>query len=273
MKIPMVVALALAAAGLLQQPAPPAPAPVDAARVAAAASAWTTRFERSLSGLLFRERYVQKYMQGGSSRQTHLEANIFLLKASPTEPFVLYRDVYQADGRAVKSHTKRLQEILTTSAPSWMSEARRLTEASARYNAGFGRRTVNVPTMPLEYLAPARVAGLAFKDSGEAPVTVGGLDVVVIEFTETARPTLVRGAGRRDLPARGRYWIHAASGAVVRAFVEFVGRGHVEVEYALHETLGVWVPVKMTDVISGVTGVAEYDEFQRVVVSTKDAIK
>ena len=272
MKPSIALVIALAATGAMQQ-APPARAPVDAATVAAAASAWTTRFERSLSGLLFRERYVQKFMSGGSSRQSQLEANVFLLKASPTAPFVLYRDVYQVNGRAVKGHTKRLEEILTTSAPSWMSDARRLTEASARYNAGVGQRTVNVPTMPLEYLAPARVAGLALGDSGDAPVTIGGLEVVVLTFTETARPTLVRGPNRRDIPARGRYWIHPASGAVVRAFVEFVGRGHVEVEYGLHETLGVWVPKTMTDVIAGVTGVADYDEFQRVVVSTGEIIK
>jgi hypothetical protein len=192
--------------------------PIDIAEVAARASRWTHRFEAGLSGLLFRERYVQTWVDRGS-RKSELEANVFLIKPSPDARFVLYRDVYRANGRDVTDHTDRLQKLLTENSKRSMNEAQRLADASARFNAGNRTINVNVPTMPLAYLAPARLAGLRL--SGDPGVTerVRGLDVVVVEFSEIARPSLVLDTARRSIPARGKYWVHPASGAVVRAYV------------------------------------------------------
>jgi hypothetical protein len=264
------VILALLAQAPATAPAPQAP--LDLSALLQRASHWTLRFEASLSGLLFRERYVQTWVDRGS-RKSELEANVFLIKPSADSRFVLYRDVYRANGRNVTDHTDRLQKLLTENSKRSMNEARRLADASAQYNEGSRRINVNVPTMPLAYLAPFRVGGLRLRGDVAATETIRGLEVVVVEFTETARPTLVRDEKGQNIPANGKYWIHPGSGAVMRAYVELAGRGYMEVDYALHETLKVWVPISMTEEIQSVTGKAEYDRFQRVEVTTGEISK
>src|SRR5688500_2919061 len=113
MRLPGMIVAACALLASAQQPAQRPDD--DLARVVAAASAWTARFEQGLSGLLFREKYLQKIYGaspatqgtiGFSGRRARLtEANVFLLRADSTGEFVLFRDVYMSDGREVADHT------------------------------------------------------------------------------------------------------------------------------------------------------------------------
>ena len=283
--------LACALLAAAQQPAPAAgsPASTDVTRVVAAASRWTARFEAGLSGLLFRERYLQTTngsssaiqamtTPGGRRDQLLLEANLFLLRAGATGELVLFRDVYKAQGRDVTDHTERLQKLLTAGTAASISQARRLSEASARYNVGNVNRTVNIPTMAFRYLEAPRIGGVRFSHAGRD--TVDGLPTVMIDFEEVGTPTLVRGSAYRDVPGRGRYWIHADSGAVVRALVEFDAydlSGRMEITLMLHPQLAAWVPKEMTEVWRALgqrtTGLAQYDRYQRLDVSTTEAIK
>ncbi len=291
MRLSVLLVTALALLTPAQQPAPAAgvPASTDVTHVVAAASQWTARFEAGLSGLLFRERYLQKTdgassaiqamtTPGGRRDQLLLEANLFLLRADATGEFVLFRDVYKAPGRDVTDHTERLQKLLTAGTAASITQARRLSEASARYNVGNVNRTVNIPTMAFRYLEAAQIGGVQFCHAGTD--TVDGLPTVMVDFEEVGTPTLVRGTAYRDVPGRGRYWIHADSGAVVRARVEFDTydlSGRMEITLELHPELAAWVPKEMTEVWRALgqrtTGLAQYDRYQRLDVSTTEAIK
>lgn len=257
-------------------PLPPQPAaPVPVGELLARASRWTARFERSLSGLLFRERYRQQ--QGPGNRL--LEANVFMLRPPGFGGFVVYRDVYRVDGRDIGDHTARLQALLTDGSASAMAQARTLTDESARHNLAGVRRNINVPTMPYEYLTAEHVRGITVREAGRE--TVAGLNVVVVDFQETARPTVVRSAGTTDVPATGRFWIHPESGAVPRAMSEFTvdrDKGRLDVQLTLHPALSLWVPKEMTEVWEGgqgrrLVGLARYDRFQRLNVATAEIIK
>jgi hypothetical protein len=191
---------------------------------------------------------------------------------------VVYRDVYSDNSRKVSDHTDRLAKLLADGTPKSMKQVRELTNASARTNMGGIARNVNIPTMPLEYLIPSHVSGLRFKAAGRD--VSAGLPVVVVEFEETARPTLVQGARDSEVPATGRFWIHPESGAVVRALLMLTGRnarGRMDIQLQLHDTLSVWVPKEMTEVWQSpgrtVTGFARYDNFQRLNVMTTEVIK
>lgn len=273
-------ALVVALAALVTAQAPQADA--DAARLLAIASSWAVRFELGLSGLLFRERYTQSVTQGSGgavlSRDRSLESNVFLLKPASQPQFVLFRDVYRANGKEVGDHTERLATLLTSGASGAMTEARRLTDASARYNISSLAGNVNIPTMPFGYLAPKIISSLNARITGTEKV--GGLKTTVLEFDEVGSPTLVRGPGGDDLPAKGRYWIDPASGAVVRAEVQLAANrmsGKVRVDLELHKTLGAWVPRVMNDSWNGdgqrVVGRADYDNFKRLAVATTEIIK
>lgn len=269
----------LMAAALLAVPQPSA---VDS--LAASASRWAAAFEQDLSGLLFRERYLQTADVGfstgraGSKAELHLEANVFLLRAPGRQGFVVYRDVYRAGGQDVTDHTERLQQLLTAPTADSLAQAQRLTDASARFNVGAINRNVNTPTMALEFLTEANIGRLEMREAGRD--TVDGLVCVVVAFGETARPTLVRGERDADVPARGRYWIDLITGAVPRAIVEFATDayvGRIEMRLARHPVLKAWVPVEMseswTSSTSNASGTARSDRFQRLAVSTEEIVK
>jgi hypothetical protein len=272
----------LAAVSVLVWQAPAARAEQDSglAAVVASASRWAAGFEESLSGLLFRERYLQKADGLSSipgarrqrSQQVRLEANVFLLRPAPAAPPVLFRDVYAVNGRAVGDHTERLRKLLTAGSAEAIEQARRLTDASAGYNLGPARRNINIPTMAFAYVLPGRVAGTRFAHAGEA--RINRLPTVMIDFEEAARPSLVRSASDGDVPAKGRYWIDPASGAILQALMELdapSAAGRLQIEVAWSNDLGMWVPRRMTEVWQAlgekIVGDAEYDRFQRLVVT------
>lgn len=288
------VLLAASASILLPQAAPPA---VDIAQLVKLASGWTVRFETSLSGVLFHERYEQSLsadgvtmrMNAGAplSRSTggsgnlgrlFLEANIFLIKPPGADRFVVYRDIYRTGRDALEDHTDRLQALLVENTASSFAHAKRLTDASARLNVGPIDRNINTPTMAFEYLKPEHLARLRVRPVGRE--VVDGRELVVIEFQEIGSPTLVRGENDADSPATGRYWIDPASGAVPRAAIELKVSpytGRLEVKLALHDEMKIWVPTEMTEVWTAgtrrVNGLAHYDRFQRLAVSTEEIVK
>src|SRR5688500_2500095 len=287
MRLPGMIVAVCALLAFAQQPAQTSDD--DLARVVADASAWSARFEQGLSGLLFREKYLET-IDGGSPatqgtisrvsgrRERLTEANVFLLRADSTGEFVLFRDVYISDGREVADHTARLERLLTDGSAQSVEQARRLTDASARHNIGRVNRNINTPTMAFRYLEATRSGGVQFTRAGDA--TVNGLPTAIAEFEGVGSPTLVRGAGGSDVPARGRYWIPPGSGAVVRAHVDFAGKdvsGRIEIDLMLHEKLAAWVPQEMTEVWRAygqrTTGLAQYDRYQRLSVSTGEIIK
>ncbi len=250
MRLSVLLVTALALLAPTQQTAPKAQD--DVTHVVTLASRWTARFEQGLSGLLFRERYLQKIdgaslgTQGtissrGTGRELFTEANVFLLRADATREFVLFRDVYSRNGRDIADHTQRLEKLLIDGTAKSFEQARRLTDASAANNVGFVTRNINIPTLAFRYLEASRIRSVQFRRAGEA--TVNGLPTAIVEFQEIGIPTLVRGRNDSDLPASGRYWIHPGSGAVVRAHVEFTAldvTGRMEVDLTLHGGLAAW---------------------------------
>lgn len=264
----------------------PQPAAVDA--LAASASRWAATFEQELSGLLFRERYRQTSgsglelgvrLQVAPQSETRLEANVFLLRVPGREGFIVYRDVYRAGSEDVTDHTDRLQALLTANTADAFAQARRLTDASARFNTGPVTRNVNTPTMPFAYLTPENIGRLRLTDAGEG--TIDGRAVAVVAFEEVARPTLVRGEGGADVPVSGRYWIDPITGAVPRAVVEFQTsggyKGRLDVRLTYDERLKAWVPSQMSETWessgSNASGLARYDRFTRMSVSTDEIVK
>ena len=288
----MFVPLAASAAMLLQA-APPA---VDIAALVKLASGWTVRFETSLSGVLFHERYGQSLSSdamtmgmtagpplsrstGGSANRGSLfiEANIFLIKPPGADRFVVYRDIYKTGSKELTDHTDRLQALLVENTAASLDQAKKLADASARANLGPVSRNINTPTMAFEYLKPEHLARLRVRPAGRD--VVDGRELIVIEFQEIGSPTLVRGDYDADSPASGRYWIDPVSGAMPRAAIELKASpytGRLDVKLALHEELKIWVPVEMTELWTAgtrrVNGRATYDRFERLAVTTKEII-
>ena len=158
-----------------------------------------------------------------------------------------------------------------------LAQARRIAQESARFNLGNITRTMNVPDMALEYLQPRQGARIRFEALRNE--TIDGRPVVVLRFTESAGPSIVRNLMGADLLARGRVWAEPDSGAIVRTellLADRVSNGSCTVEFRVDPRLGIRVPIKMTERY-GMTGetidaVARYSDFRRFTVSTDEKL-
>ena len=72
------------------------------------------------------------------------------------QPWGMFRDVVELNGRKLKDHEGRLATLFASPAPTALSQARKILEESSRYNPG-ARRDVNLPTLALKWLAQGSI--------------------------------------------------------------------------------------------------------------------
>ena len=260
-------------------------------------------YERSFSDLLAEETYTQrvespltlKYSETLKSvvgvracsvcRRT-TRADLVFVRLTGEIPWASYRDVFEVDGRKVREHEQRLVLLLSNPRADAQEQARKLLEASAAYNIGPVKRTVNLPTLPLLFLLPRNQERFEFRLGGRR--SIAETEAVELIFRETSRPTLVKGPRNTDLPAQGRFWVDAARGTVVRSEVEFdfgpEAEARVTTDYRPEPALAMWVPAEMREHFADVPraqvptfpapfkGVARYERFRRFSVSTEERV-
>jgi VWFA-related protein len=187
-----------------------------------------------------------------------------------------FRDVTQVDGKPVTDRGSRLHDLFETGAPD-LNAAKRIDVENARYNIGPVKRTFNVPTATLFFFTPANLHRFAFRSRGTEPVD--GADVLVVEFHETAKPTLVMNGLGKDVPCSGTLWIDPADGHVVKTRLLLTGyagdrsAASVDVTFRRHPEFDMWVPASMHEsYVTGsgsVSGDARYVDFRRFQTSAK----
>jgi hypothetical protein len=130
-------------------------------------------------------------------------------------------------------------------------------------------RTVNVPTLALEFLEPAAQTRSRFKKVRED--TVEGVRAWVVSFEERARPTRIRTTRGQDVKTRGLAWIDPDAGRILRTELnpqfQHGLTARIATTYAADARLGLRVPVEMTEVYGmesrTLTGTATYTNFRR----------
>jgi hypothetical protein len=150
--------------------------------------------------------------------------------------------------------SERLLELLARG-PDEQRRAATIARESARYNLG-EPRTINVPTLPLEFLHPRNRARLTF--TLLTTEQIGGRQLRRITFEETHRPTLVRGQANEDLVSYGSAWIEERTGRIleaeVRTFAPAAGKGAreavIRVWFVEHPGLGFLVPSRMHEIFA-----------------------
>jgi len=244
--------------------------------------AYVEQFLRDLGTMVAEEQYIQSvrsapgFNRGGDMRR-ELRSD-FLLVNVPGQGWTPFRDVFEADGRAVRDRQDRLTSLfLSGTTANALEQARRIMDEGARYNIGGGTRNINVPTLALMYLGPDTRSGVRFTE-GKADRSGDGR---VIEFLEVQRPTLIGTTGSRNLPAHGRLWVDDATGTITRTELRAEDTGveaEVNVTFELDANIGRWLPKRMEDRFkrrgdaSEVRGVATYSRFRRFQVSTTEEL-
>lgn len=276
-----ILTLAAPQARATQTPAfPPLPVLLDRA------AAYVDQYERRFSAVMSEETYRQTAnIRSGAlvtNRYRVTRSQVLMVNAG-ADNWLWFRDVLEVDGSPLRDHVARLEALFqkpASASAQALSEANRIAEASAKYNLGPVRRNVNVPTMALSYLRWTQRARSSFRE--DHVDKVGGDQAEVVTFVETKRPTIVRGAGNADIPAKGKFWIDA-SGRVDRTELSLSDgasnlRASIDVTYGPQPKVAVWVPVKMRehyDMGHGqmITTEASYSHYQKVVVTVDVKIK
>lgn len=181
-------------------------------------------YEAELSTLIADERYVQEeiytapgtqlYTPRPPSTQRVTEAEVLFLRLPGPAPWFGVRDVRKVDGKVVDRAGPSLAELMARPGDDLRKRAEAIVAASSRHNLG-GRRTINMPTVPLEALGRNNQPRYEFKRGGRT--RIHGTPIVRLEFQEFSEPTLVRGVDGETLWMRGTGWVDPETGALWRA--------------------------------------------------------
>jgi hypothetical protein len=246
----------------------------------ARSAAYLDDYEARFSAVISREDYQQTekgFFLGVPQTWSRKTAAQFLILNAGSGTWLGFRDVFEADGEPVPDRLERLATLLATPATDSARAAALANEIvaeSARYNLGSVTRNVNVPTMALVFLRREQQGRSSFHEDGTERTSDNRV-VQIVAFTERSRPTLVRSANTRDVPASGRFWIEA-SGRVDRTELSLAAPDKVKatgtVMYGAQPRLNVWVPLTMREHYEDgswdkVDAVATYSDFAVPTVS------
>lgn len=189
------------------------------------AGEYAADYHERFTALVAEERYVQRTgpdphrpMMGRSlvERERILRSDYVIVRDLAGEgSWAAVRDVLEVDGEPVTEDRGRLHALLQDNSRPLAQRLRALADLHAKYNLGDVYRTINVPTLPLEFLLPDRQPRFRFKDRGTA--TLHGVPASRVTFEERERPTIVRSPEGRDVVSRGTFWLDPATGAVLRS--------------------------------------------------------
>jgi hypothetical protein len=262
------------------------------------AGEYVRTFEDSFRIIVAEETYVQRLRASPSGlvQQTRrLASDVVFVRAPGTGlPWWLLRDVYEADGHAVRDRQARLERVLVGGDADGYRRARAIADEGARFNLGRGYRNFNVPTLVLSFLHPSLQPRFSFARKGRD--TIEGRAYVEIAFRELSPPTVVRGPDSHpDVPATGRVWIHdGRDGTVGRTELVLelredgvTTRASLTTEYRPYQPLALWVPAEMRDrvetelvgargrsgTVEVVEGLAAYSGFRQAGVSTQEEFR
>ena len=228
------------------RPAPPAkpsaeaaPRDAEAQRLLARAADYVSGYEREYSMLVAEETYSQNVR----SLRQQTRSDLLLVHQEGTGTWVSFRDVFEVNGKPVRDREDRLRRLFLDPSAEAQTQLQAIKEESSRYN---------VPLFALKFLDDRNVWRSRFSVSGTKDVD--GVATIRLAFQEMARPTMVRNRDDEDIAAKGWFLIDPVSGAITGSQMHFdFSDGSVidfTVKYGRDTTMGMWVPVEMTEVFS-----------------------
>jgi hypothetical protein len=230
-------------------------------------------YETTLAAVVAEERYWQALEFAATparGRQSRTLISDYALARSPGgHAWTGFRDTYEVDGVQVRDRQDRLVALMAEGSVSSARQALQISRANARHNLGeeVVARTINVPTVALDFIHPRNRSRLAIEKRGEE--TLNGVRVWTLAFREQERPTLLRTPDGRDRRARGELRVDPDTGEVLRTDLTWDGSpgGFIVVHYRRDDRIGALVPDTMLEEYRGarglVTGKATYTNYRR----------
>ncbi len=243
------------------------------------AGAYAADYHERFTVLVAEERYVQRVGPdpargaGGAIEQERILRSDYVIVRdfAGSNSWLGVRDVFDVDGQPVNADRTRLQSLLGDTTRPLAARVRALADLQAKYNLGDLYRTINVPTLALEFLLPDPQPRFRFKHTGTTAFR--GASVWIVTFEERDRPTIIRTPEGRDVRSSGTFWIDPATGSVLRSELrtgQIPGRplhSIIIVSYTHNTRFDMLLPDDMNELyISGrmrIEGHATYTNFRR----------
>ena len=255
---------------LVATPLPATGAEPDLSILLRRAGEYVRSYHETLTTIVADEMYVQRATRLNEDEQERtLKSEFALVRGAPGEDLWLaIRDVVEVDGKRIAEQS-RLHALLTGARGSLRAAALAIATEQAKYNLGDIFRTINIPTLPLEFLLPDRRSRFRFTRTGT--VALSGSSASAVSYEERSRPTIIRTPNGRDVVSKGMVWIDETTGQVLKTELNTVGprglRAVITVSYGFEPRLGFLVPVTMHESYSAgatqISAVATYSNFRR----------
>lgn len=213
-------------------------------------------YESELSNFIADEHYVQEERRrNGTPTQRVIDSEVLFLRLPGHAEWYGVRDTKKVDGKPVSGAGQTLAELMKNPGRDLLERLAAIVEASSRHNLG-SRRTINVPTVPLEALGARNHSRYIFKVSGKTRIS--GVEVRRLDFQEFDEPTLVQSVDGGSLWSRGSAWVEIRTGALWRAeltvgpdrpgmFRRTSLESHIRVEFTREAALNLLVPKELTE--------------------------
>ncbi|MBP7779576.1 MAG: hypothetical protein KA371_20865 [Acidobacteria bacterium] len=221
-----VVMLALPAASLRSQTVAVPGTPIDVGQLRERLHDYLRTYESLLGEVVAVERMTQRagVMQfgdpiaGSRNLPRTLESDVAFVGLPGGVGWLGYRDVLRVNGRPTRRAGPSLSALLSLQNGDATDRARALLFAGAIHNLG-APRTINLPSLPLEFLHPRNAGRLTLSPSQPADTTRGACRGRQLDLVETLRPTLIQRPLGGDMPSRLSAWVEPESGRLCRAEV------------------------------------------------------
>jgi hypothetical protein len=256
-----------------------APAAAGLEHVLSLAGNYASRYADTFSHIVAGERCRQWWQSGDTTTSRTTLAEMVFVRLPGLLPWGTFRDVFERDGQAVRPQDRRLEALFVHASADALQQANAILRQSASHNLGPVYRTANIPTLALLFLLPENGRRFSFERRGQR--RFGGTVAVEISFKEQTTPTLVHDYGNDDTPARGRFWIDASRGAVLRSEVSYRVRGEdaafVATEYRSEPRFDILVPSVMSELYLVPGGgrievSSQYSKYRRFSVAVEEKL-
>ena len=263
------------------------------------AANYVAQYQQKLRGLVAEESYRQNMMvlaggrigPGARGRQTReareLRSDLLLVKLAGQDFWMQFRDVFEVDRKPVRDRDQRLYKLFVDAKGDAREQAETIQQESARYNLGPIIRTINIPIMALMFFDRTWQPKVQFElgKAGNVKRFDGLAEpaaIQMIEYRETGKGTMVRGANDRDIPSHGKVWLDGTNGRVLHTQLiseDTNLRAEINVTYRAEPGLEALVPGEMRELYTirrtetRIDGRASYSKFRQFTVSTTEKPK
>lgn len=208
-----------------------------------AAGDYLLQYAQKLSTIAAEEEYIQRE-PAVSAAARRLQADIVLV-GFDDGMVSTFRDVFAVDGRPRRERDDRLLKLFQSPTEAAQEQARAWGEEGAGSYISPNLRTMDLPTLALEFLRQVNQEQSEFSLDGVR--NQDGASVATLKFK--ARP------GGRVLPTpegattTGRAWVEVGTGTVRQTELLVSGKNYsfmATTKYALEPSLQMWLPSEFT---------------------------